>query len=189
MKSLNGAPGLVALHRRWRLWTAMVGALARSRTPRCVDPREYETAHRELLQACGALAETADESRRPFYRDLQELVQPWLTPLVLQLTDRAILTDLLDRCQQVGRQLGGRGWGDVARRGAAWGLVALAAAGVGFVLWQADWLRESVAEHAQGLWRQLRWALHQSGDGERWLIGGVAAAVLAVLLVWWSARS
>jgi hypothetical protein len=189
MKSLNHAPDLAALHRRWRLWTGMVETLAPSRTPRCVDPREYETAHRELLQTCGALAETADESRRPFYRDLQELVQPWLTPQVLQQTDRAILTDLLDRCQQVGRQLGGGGWGDVARRGAVWGLVALAAAGVGFVLWQADWLWESVAEHAQGLWRQLRWAVRQSGDGAPWLLGGVAAAVLAMLLVWRSARS
>src|SRR5262249_55744930 len=139
-------------------------------------------------QTCQALAETADESRRPFYRDLQELVRPWLTPLVLQLTDRAILADLLDRCQQVGRQLGGGGWGAVARRGAVWGLAALVVAGAGFVLWQADWLRESVAEHARGLWLQLRWALHQSGDGARWLIGGLAAAVLAMLLIWRSAR-
>ena len=187
MKSLIDTPDLAALHRRWRLWTGMVELLARSRSPRRVDPRDYETAHRELLQTCRALAETADETRRPFYRDLQELVRPWLTSLVLQQTDREILADLLDRCQQVSRQMGGGGWGDVARRGAGWGLVALAAV-LGFWLWQADWLRGLIADHAQGLWRQLRWAFHQSADGERWLIGGLAAAVLAMLLVWRSAR-
>src|SRR3954467_5690149 len=158
MQPVNRLTDLAALRKHWGLWTAVVELFARRRRARRrVNPREYEALHRGLLAACRVLAETGDEGKRPFYQRLEELARPWLAPLVLERTDREILFDLLGRCRGAARALGGGGgWGEVARPGLVWALAALAVAGVGFVLWRADWLWGSAAQRVQEAWSQFR---------------------------------
>jgi hypothetical protein len=189
MQPANRPADLAALRKHWGLWTAVVELFARRRgARRRVNPREYEGLHQELLAACRVLAEAGDAGKRPFYQRLEELAQPWLTLLVLERTDREILFDLLGRCRGAARALGGGGWGDVARRGLVWGLAALAPAGLGFVLWRADWLWGSAAERVQDAWSQVRWVALGSVGVEPWLAGGAVLVVVATVLLWRAAR-
>jgi hypothetical protein len=68
------------------------------------------------------------------------------------------------------------------------GLAAAGAAGLYFVLARADWLTRPAAECVREVWRQFRWAVRQSTEVERWLAGGCAVVLVAMLVVWRSAR-
>jgi hypothetical protein len=86
-----------------------VALFARHRAARkWVDPQAYAATHRELIARCKAVAETANEVEAAFYRYMEDLAQPWLDPGTLARADRDIAVDLLMRCREVERQLGGR---------------------------------------------------------------------------------
>jgi hypothetical protein len=182
-------PGLVALRRPWRRWAEVVESFALRRPGRGrLREREYEALHRLPLQTCRSLADAAGEVRRGYYQGLEDLVRPWLTPRTLEQADGEILLALLARCRQVGRELGGSGWGPVARRAARRGLAAAAVAGLYVVLSRADWLTRPAAECVREVCRQFRWAVRQSNEVERWLASGCVAVLVAMLVVWRSAR-
>jgi hypothetical protein len=87
----------------------VVELFARRRAARKhVDRTTYVAQHRELLEQCRALAASANDVDAVFYRYLEDLAQPWLDPSVLSRADRDILFDLVLRCHQVEKQLGGR---------------------------------------------------------------------------------
>jgi multidrug transporter EmrE-like cation transporter len=111
MKGSTASPESAVLKARWRRWVKIVELFARER-PACrrVDPGAYAILHKELVTSCRALAARASDVDAAFYRYIEDLVQPWLNPLVLGRADREILLDLLVRCRQAERAFIGRSW-------------------------------------------------------------------------------
>jgi hypothetical protein len=109
MSSNVATTELNALRRCWCHWTATVELYARARRGRArVRPSVYRRLHGELTQTCRALADASEGPRREFFEGLLTLAEPWLSPNVLVRADRAILANLLSRCREVERELGGR---------------------------------------------------------------------------------
>ena len=52
----------------------------------------------------------------------------------------------------------------------------------------ADWLTRPAAECVREVGRQVRWAVRQSNEVERLLAGGFVVVLIAMLVVWRSAR-
>ena len=108
MKGRTGSLETAVLKTRWRRWLKIVELFASERPARRrVDPEAYGMLQKELVTTCRSLAAAANEVDGAFYRYLEDLVQPWLSPLVLWRADREILCDLLVRCRQVERALAG----------------------------------------------------------------------------------
>ena len=66
----------------------------------------YLTLHQSLIEACRTSAAEADEAERTFYRHLEDLALPWLTPKALAQVDREILFSLLLCCRRAEQELG-----------------------------------------------------------------------------------
>jgi hypothetical protein len=112
MRRRGGSNETDALKKCWRRWVDIVGLFARRRPARRgIDANEYRNLHKELIEKCRTLAESTNEVEATFYRYLEGLAQPWLSPAVLARADRDILLELLVRCRQAEHQLGGRSWG------------------------------------------------------------------------------
>ena len=108
MVGRTGLRETIALKIRWRRWVKIVELFARERPlRRRVDPRAYGVLHKELISSCRSLAVSANEVDAAVYRYMEDIVQPWLSPVVLARADREILLDLLDCCQQVERGVDG----------------------------------------------------------------------------------
>src|SRR5262249_28422008 len=111
MRRRGGPPEFTALKSCWRRWVEIVELFARRKPARRrVDPETYAALHKELIERCQARRAAANDVEAVFYRYLEDLARPWLTPLVLARADREILLDLLARCRQVEEQLGIRFW-------------------------------------------------------------------------------
>jgi len=111
MKGRTGSPETAVLKTRWRRWLRIVELFASERAARRrVDPEAYGMLQKELVTTCRSLAASANEVDGAFYRYLEDLVQPWLSPIVLGRADREILCDLHIRCRQVERALAGHSW-------------------------------------------------------------------------------
>ncbi len=109
MRRRSRGTGSEALRASWRRWTAIVELFARRRLARRqVDPRAYRRLHQELLAVCRSLADSAGEESQAYYRGLEDVARPWLSPRVLALADPQILDSLLARCRQVEAELGVR---------------------------------------------------------------------------------
>jgi hypothetical protein len=61
--------------------------------------------HGILVASCRARAAKAHGPRQEFYNRLLELVVPWMTPTVLEATDREILISVLSYCRQFESEL------------------------------------------------------------------------------------
>ena len=131
------------LQKSWRQWTAIVELFALRRSRRHVDWQAYHDLHEELIEGCRARAAVADEAKRSFYRQMEDLVLPWLTPKALAQADREILFSLLLFCRQAEQELGRElpeSQGPASRPSApatwSWGLAAfLAVTVVSGLLW------------------------------------------------------
>jgi hypothetical protein len=98
-----------SLRTNWSRWTAIVELFARRRPARRrVDPVSFGALRRELITACRALAASGNESEHALSEHLENLFRPFLTPTVLEKTDREVLYDLLDRCKESERVLRGQ---------------------------------------------------------------------------------
>src|SRR5262249_23213095 len=80
-------------------------ALRRSR--RHVDWQAYHELHQGLIEACRTRAAAADAALRPFYRHLEDLALPWLTPKTLAQVDHEVLFTLLLCCRRAEQELSG----------------------------------------------------------------------------------
>lgn len=105
----NRPPGVVEpLPELWRAWTRIIGLFAkRGRSSLRPSPGEYESLHRALLALCEDHATTSE-----YYRQLGEMVRPWITLHVLQVTDHGLLSELYKRCRRIDQDLHG---GDESR--------------------------------------------------------------------------
>jgi hypothetical protein len=191
LTSHRGSPRIGALKTRWRRWVDIVDLFARRRPGRGrVDPREYVALHKELIQECRTLAESADEVEGVYYRYLADLVQPWLTPSVLARADHDILVELLARCLQVERQLGVRAWSRMIPVKAPQALLTLLLAVAAILLISTiggggysvlDWLRS---------WSDVLWiAVKRSSDVERLCLIGIILIFVSIFSVSRTARS
>jgi hypothetical protein len=112
MNHRGESPEVETLKTHWRRWVRIVHMFALRRPARRrVETHEYGLLHRGLIEKCRALAASTNEVDRAFYCYLEDLAQPWLSLAVLAKADREIVIDLLVRCRQAERQLGGRSWG------------------------------------------------------------------------------
>jgi serine/threonine protein kinase len=94
------------LVKSWRQWTAIVELFALRRSRRHVDWQAYQNLHQGLIEACRARAAAAGEVEQAFYRHLEDLALPWLTPKALAQVDREILFSLLLCCRRAEQELG-----------------------------------------------------------------------------------
>jgi pSer/pThr/pTyr-binding forkhead associated (FHA) protein len=93
------------LERLWRQWTAIVELFALRRSRRRVDWQAYHDLHRGLIEAARTRAAGADGTLRDFFRHLEDLALPWLTPKTLAQADREILFSLLLCCRRAEQEL------------------------------------------------------------------------------------
>jgi serine/threonine protein kinase len=93
------------LWKSWRQWTAIVEHFALRRSHSHVNRLAYEKLYKNLVVVCRGHAEKAQGPRREFYRRLTDLVLPWMTPAVLEATDREILVSVLSYCRQFEQEL------------------------------------------------------------------------------------
>jgi len=94
------------LEKLWRHWTAIVELFALRRSRRHVDWQVYHDLHHRLIEACRLRASEADGAVRAFYRHLEDLALPWLTPKTLAQVDQEILFSLLLCCRRAEQELG-----------------------------------------------------------------------------------
>jgi serine/threonine protein kinase len=111
-----GAPEpTLSLSQAWARWTAVIEDLARQPGLLPSDEQAYRKLHRSLLEQCAAHALRASEKRAMHLQQLDDLVRPWLSLVILARTERALLQDLAQRARQYGRALGlqseSQGWG------------------------------------------------------------------------------
>lgn len=117
----------------WDRWAAIVETIVLCpEKRRLVTLRLYERSYKELIEACREKAATASGEKQNFYRKLEGLVLPWLTPMAIGHTDREILLSLLYQFPEIQQEIeqrsqepdrtGARG---VARSAKVWGATAL----------------------------------------------------------------
>jgi eukaryotic-like serine/threonine-protein kinase len=87
----------------WRQWARVVDDLAADRTPTCNDAA-YRSLQRDLLDACKA--QSADGPRAPLFRQIAEVVQPWLTLAALGGIDRESLLSLQKQSHLINARFG-----------------------------------------------------------------------------------
>lgn len=181
---------LAGLRRRWRQWSAIVRLFAQHRTGRDrVKESEYRALHDALLESCRVQATRGDETRRSFFRQMEDMAKPWLTAHSLARADRAILLDLLARCQKVERALGGaRWWLRRTTRVLVLLLVVALAGGLLLASWSASQAGLPGLERARGPLHQVWLAVKQSSFNQRLLVAGTVVTLFAGYMVWRSGR-
>src|SRR5262249_31572251 len=128
------------LLKSWGHWTATVECFALGRrVRRYMDRRAFETLRGRLLATCQEHA-ADDGPERALYGCLGELVTPWVSLRSLAREAREILRDLLARCPQVERVMGGRPCPSGAVDAESWLAVALLALTWAFALFFWSWL-------------------------------------------------
>jgi hypothetical protein len=185
------SPEQKILGRVWARWTEIVGLFARRRRARKnVDVHSYSELRRDLIERCRRLARVANEVDAPFYRYLEDLVQPWLDPSVLGRAERDILFDLLHRCQQAQDRLVGRSW---LRSLPAVGIPLLVGASFFAImlLWmgKVSVLLSTIMEFGRDFEQQVYIHAIRTSEVERLSILGLVLVIVAVIAVSRTARS
>jgi hypothetical protein len=182
------------LHAKLRQWMRISQMFAQRRESRFkVLPAEYRILHRDLLHMVSATAAaSADPRTRTVFRDLQDTLTPWVNVDSLNRADRDILFGVLEECEAVRRSLR-RKLTSIGR----WTWIALIliasgfTLGVGLVLWDAANQGNAASDLALSLRRWARWTMANTvgASAHRQLVtGGAIAAVLTMVIVWYSAR-
>lgn len=174
----------------WRQWTEILHVVASRQEKRyAIDPEEYRAVYAELLRVSQVLAAQVDDASRPAFRELEEILAPWVSFDSLMWAEHEIVCKLLDRCQAVQRLLDGRPAPRAKWRlgGFGWLIVALAAGVIAGLAWAAGLV--TLPSLRASPWIQ-QMAHFVKGDGSGWylLVGGAAVVAMAVLLVWRSVR-
>ncbi len=93
------------LRRSWLRFSEIVRMFAEKRTQRNeIGAQDYETIHRELLQAIDDAMESSPDQRE-LYARMKELAAPWVHLGALQQADTQLLKDLSKRCDGFCQQL------------------------------------------------------------------------------------
>jgi hypothetical protein len=171
----------VELRRRLERWREVVELYARGGR---VDPGKYAAVYGQLLQYCREMAQESPDGQKRFFEDIEQVVRPWINIQALIQADREILVEMLQRCRKTERVLSGRSWLRVNRR---WMkpilMVLVGGASLVVVVWAAIrwWLL--LKGTFKGARFQLTMAIDRLGVGERWIIGGSIAIIVAMILL------
>jgi len=173
-----------------RQWLAVIKLFAHGKGARQrVSPRVYQELYDRLLTACRAQAGDAEADSWRYFWKLGELVRPWMTVEALAGANRDVLCDLLNRCQQVEQQLGGKRWRP-SFKGWSGPLVVLGMllflAGVA---WSVNHFVYPFAEQAYYLFGEYWSSLYVLLDFQWWIVGGVVLALLMMFVVSRTART
>jgi serine/threonine-protein kinase len=91
---------------KFRQWTAIVTiTLNRRGALRRINRQAFAALQRDLVAACHAQASVARDRRSDFFRDLEDLLKPWLSPDALAHTDLEIHCQLARWFRQAEREL------------------------------------------------------------------------------------
>ena len=188
MRRRDEPPEIAAFRARWRRWVDIVDRFARRR-PNCSgkDMGDYHVLYKSLIQGCRDLAEAGDEGDATFYRRLEDMVSPWLTPGVLARSDREILQDLVIRCREAGRRLGIRSWDLVVP---AWmpRVVVVSVVGVAVLLTlvvvSGGWLQ--ALYRARGWTDDIWFAMRRTSEVERL---GLVTVILVIVSIYGVSRT
>src|SRR5206468_10107668 len=93
------------LWKAWHQWTVIVEHFAMRRSYHHVNRNIYDNLYKTLVKSCRMRAAKAQGPRQEFYMKLEELVRPWMTPTILESTDREILFSVLSYCRQFEQEL------------------------------------------------------------------------------------
>jgi hypothetical protein len=176
---------VLALRRLWRRWTSVVELYAR-RLPRSgrVNAATYRALHQDLVATCEKLAVASPNGQRPFYESLRDLAGPWLTTWTLQQSDQELLLDLLARCQQAERQLGGIDWfRSIIRPLATWLAFLVGAVISALVVWYTQPLWGSAMDKLDDSYRQFILSAKRFGALDWVLLAGTVGIVIAMFVV------
>jgi serine/threonine-protein kinase len=119
------------LLQNWRDWSSVLDDLAAGRAPG-LDDMAYRAVHRNVLKSCQGRIPHTGPAQAAMFRQIVDLVQPWLTLDTLVGTDRDTLASIQRQCRAIDEMLGA-GDSSVWQWGIAFVLLLLAAA-VGFFL-------------------------------------------------------
>lgn len=174
---------LAVLRRCWHRWTAIIELFARRRRRRrLVRIAAYAEVYGTLILASRALA-VADESRQELCRHVEDLVRPWMSPRVLERTDRELLRDLLAQCRIVSQTLDPWALRWATLRKAGW-LVPVLAAGVTLIVFPelVDLLVRLLPNRLFDLLDQL-WFVFKTSSVNQKLLLAVALVILTSIRV------
>jgi hypothetical protein len=175
------------LRRRLERWREAVELYARGTRG---DPRKYAAAHGQLLQYCREMAQVAPDQQKKFYEEIEQVARPWINVQALLQADKEILVEMLQRCRHTERVLRGRSWLRVNRR---WMkpilMVLVGGVSLAVLVWAAVrwWLL--LKGTFKGARFQITMAVDRLGVGERWIIGGSIAIIVAMFLLSRTAKS
>jgi hypothetical protein len=157
-----------------------------------VDQDEYHRLHGELTRLCREGVGSRDATEQALFRQVEEILRPWVTLDSLDWADREIVCKLRDQCQQVQQVLEGRpaARGNPRAPALVWlgaGLL-VAACLVILVVWGAD-PRSWPWVLAIGRWfHGARLAVVRSSFEQRLLMGGGCVTAVIIVVVWLGAR-
>jgi hypothetical protein len=135
-----------------------------------------------LLEECEALAAVAALPNRDLYEQIESLVSPWITLESLRQADSDIINDLLLRCRQIDRRLGGRQRFAVGT--CAMVVFALVMAGTVLVgLWMTDRLRSPLLSWIEVRFSVVPWAMNHSKEIPWLFVAGIIVTLLTIYIV------
>jgi serine/threonine protein kinase len=143
------------MRQAWQRWVAVLEAVAGTRRHIHVDDGAYCLLHKTLLAMCRSRI-SADAAADDANRQLECLLEPWLTPAALLAADKSALAGLVERCRELELSL------NLRRRGSslAVALAALAAVAMAVVAgWQLSRAPTPALAHspsAAALWNLLQ---------------------------------
>jgi serine/threonine-protein kinase len=94
------------LRKTWVQWLALVESCARGHPIR-YDEQSYRVLHRSLLEMCRSRIDP-DDSAAEVYRQLENTLEPWVSPTAFHAADETALTTLVSRCRQLDYALRGK---------------------------------------------------------------------------------
>lgn len=178
----------------WERLARIVRLFALRREQRyAVDPANYHQLHETLLKTCRAQSEEAGPENGVFYLELEKLLTPWVTLESLAQADDKMMWELLCRCEQVERVLGGRPARDVNWRRINFVVLGLAGGAAAVVVLMVTWGGDPMSWPAVGAvrywFRRATSAVGVDDTIQYLVVGGMIVTLAAAVLVCRSARS
>lgn len=179
------------LRTQWRQWTAVVRLVASREERRyAFNPDEYHALHADLLRFAQAAAGQSDAMVEPIYRELEDILTPWVSLDSLVWAEQEIVSKLLARCLAAQQVLDGRPAIDVSWRPSRFTLTLVAMTVVVILLlWLISSDLVSLDRLGAPPWfRRLARMVGSGGSSRRLIIFGVVAMLGGIVLVWRSVR-
>lgn len=178
-------------------WTRVVRSFAHGSAAGRVGAADYQTLRNELVRQAQDCAARKDSSEQPLFRELGELIAPWVTLESLARAQRPLLRDVLDRAEALQAKLEGRSSTKARRRLPTLAMIVASAISVPAILLL---VRDSSLSTTPGeeFFQQIWWYavqrwivaganfLNRCGTAEFAVILGLGEAAVLTPLLWFS---